>query len=360
MVRAISGIKLQNEGNIHSIPFRLGLVCLVLAFGMSYVQLHFEELGDPFEVLKLVTIQGIPSASGEHDVVVKVTATPVHPVYFALISGRFPGAKAPGIPGFEGAGVVVSVGSAVTKYKAGQRVIFGSPGTFSEYTVIPEDKIIPVDIPDNITDAEAAQWQINPITVYGLLLVTAKIEKDDWVISAAAGSTLGRLLIQVAKFKNINVINLVRRPEQVKQLKDETGAEHVLQYESGDFTDVLAQVHHITGGKGVKYAYDPVSGATSEFLYKTLRPDGELIQYGFLSGTPPEAVKDKSNVRLFQMSSLFPLPNYQEIRNTVLDWIFTKKIVIPVEKVYGFHDWVAALKHSVAPGNRGKVLLGVV
>jgi len=193
-----------------------------------------------------------------------------------------------------------------------------------------------------------------------LLLVTAKIEKGDWIISAAAGSTVGRLLVQIAKFKNINVINLVRRPEQVKQLKDETGAEHVLQYQSGDFTDVLAQVHHITGGKGVKYAYDPVLGATSEFLYKTLRPDGELIIYGYLSGAQSEAVKDKPNVRFFMVPSLFPLPNYQEIQNTVLDWIFTKKIVIPVEKVYGFRDWEAAFKHSVASGNRGKVLLGVV
>jgi len=329
---------------------------------MSYVQLVYRELGNPLDVLKLEKVEGIPTAK-ENEVVVKVTYTPIHPVYNSIIAGKYlpVPSKVPGVPGIEGAGVVASIGSAVTKFKAGQRVILSAPsGVFSEYIVLNEDKVEDVHIPDDVPDAEISQWRINPGTAYGLLQVTTKIGPDDWVVSTAAGSTLGRLLIQIAKIKNITkVINIVRRPEQVQQLKDETGAEFVLQYESGDGAHLHEQIRKITGGKGVKYVFDAIRGDTSSVLYEAIVPEGEHIQYGNLSLTAYDdnKLKDKTNVRFFTLRDLAADPKAKEYFNEFIGWILTKKLVIPVEKVYSVHEWQAAWKHANSPGNHGKVVL---
>lgn len=69
-----------------------------------------------------------------------------------------------------------------------------------------------------MADAVAAQFLINPITIVGMLEVL-QIPEGDWLVQDAAGSVLGRQMIQYAKLKKIKTINIVRRPEQVSALR---------------------------------------------------------------------------------------------------------------------------------------------
>ena len=46
------------------------------------------------------------------------------------------------------------------------------------------------------------------------------------------------------------------------------------------------QVLRITGGKGVRYAIDPVGGQTATEVFRSLGENGRLILYGTLSGEP--------------------------------------------------------------------------
>lgn len=60
--------------------------------------------------------------------------------------------------------------------------------------------------------------QINPVTVIGLLEVTA-VPDDRHLLITAAGSALGRMLIRYAKMQGVKTIGTVRRQEHVDELK---------------------------------------------------------------------------------------------------------------------------------------------
>ena len=45
-----------------------------------------------------------------------------------------------------------------------------------------------------------------------------KVEKGQWLLQTAAGSTLGRIVLQIAKLRGFKTINVVRRKDQVNEL----------------------------------------------------------------------------------------------------------------------------------------------
>lgn len=65
-------------------------------------------------------------------------------------------------------------------------------------------------------------YQINPVTVVGLLEIS-KAQPGDHLLITAAGSTLSRMLISAARAQGIKTIGVVRRAEAVQEVKDSTG-----------------------------------------------------------------------------------------------------------------------------------------
>jgi len=81
---------------------------------------------------------------------------------------------------------------------------------------------------------------VNPLTAIGML-DKAKQYKAQAVIQTAAASQLGRMVVRLAQEDNVPLINIVRREEQVKILKD-LGAEHVLNSSEPDFFEKLQEL----------------------------------------------------------------------------------------------------------------------
>lgn len=160
--------------------------------------------------------------------------------------------KFPYIPGNDVVSRVYKKGSKVTKYEVGQRVIPGvMSGSFTEYMVIKESQII-ATVPDEVDDFTASQFFINGMTAYQLVNGVVKLGKDQWALQTAAASVLGRIAIQICKAKGFNLINIVRREAQVKELKS-LGATHVLVYREDNQENLLKEIKSITDGKGVTY-----------------------------------------------------------------------------------------------------------
>ena len=57
------------------------------------------------------------------------------------------------------------------------------------------------------------------VTAYGFL-ETLKVPQGEYLLQGAAGSTLGRQLIAMAKHRGVKTINVVRRREQAQELLD--------------------------------------------------------------------------------------------------------------------------------------------
>jgi NADPH:quinone reductase-like Zn-dependent oxidoreductase len=184
--------------------------------------------------------------------------------------------------------------------------------------------------------------------------------QGEYVLQAAAGSVLGRLFIQFAKLRGIKTINLVRRKEQIEELKA-IGADEVLCTEDG--TDIVAEIKRITDGKLAWGAIDPVGGKLGITLSQSVRDDGSILLFGALGGMTVEA----STIELlfrnvtytgFWLSTYFKkagkakvieaLNKVFELLATIEPFSGTK---YPLEKIS------EALTESLKPGRGGKVLL---
>jgi NADPH2:quinone reductase len=180
------------------------------------MQIEFREIvqseyGAPEKVLRITSRQLKSEELGPNEVVVKVSARPVHPGDIQILSALPQGGPvvpipegALRIPGFEGTGTIVRLGKnpeAVKRFRVGQRVaFFPAMGSWAEYVVVRYDALLL--IPDEIPDQIAAQTLINTITASVLIKaghnsLKTPITLPVYILQNAAASGVGRLLTKL-------------------------------------------------------------------------------------------------------------------------------------------------------------------
>lgn len=242
----------------------------------------FEQFGEPSQVL---SVRDIPDPEpGPGEVRVRMISSPVNPSDLLVVRGLYgvlP--KLPATPGFEGVGVVDKAGPGLLgRWVEGKRVavINSAGGNWASWAVIPARQARP--IPTDISDEQAATFFVNPATVLALVRHVLKVPKGEWLLQSAAGSTLGKMIIKLGRHDGFKTINIVRRSEAKKELED-LGGDAVISSSEGS---VEEQVGRITGGKGVRYALDPIGGETGSGVFRSLGSGGRMVVYGTLSGDP--------------------------------------------------------------------------
>lgn len=159
-------------------------------------------------------------------------------------------------------------------------------------------------MPESLSEETACQFYVNPLTAAGMLAVLAT-PRGEYILQNAAASVLARQLVQIAHHQGAKVIGLVRKREQVQELKSEgcvcvdsmqlvsaaalppawvptpcaCRADEVVCTED----DWVQQVLDITGGKGAYAAVDAVAGEGTAKMVHAVRHDGTIIIYGMLS-----------------------------------------------------------------------------
>lgn len=321
--------------------------------------LQYEAFGKPIDQVHLVDIPKPTPGAGE--ILVRLTHRSVNPADLLAIQGQYailPGAF-PAIPGSEGSGEVEALGEGVSGYQVGQRVIpLGGGGKWQESIVVPAHQVIPV--PQSVSSQTAAQLVVNPISVYVMLLEELSLKEGDWLVQTAAGSTLGRIVIQMAKIKGIKTVNLVRRREQIEELLA-LGADAVF---STQDDDVLAQILSVTEG-GAAGAIDAVGGETGALVLGSLTTRTKMLSYGLLSGQaiapdPSLLIFKEIALQGFWLSAWFQRQSQEHIGEVLTDLmtLMTQgQIVPPVEAEYDLADYAAAFKHMETQGRKGKILL---
>ncbi len=187
------------------------------------------------------------SGSGERPV---VTAPIPHAAMRAL-SGRV-GTPMPA--GNEGAGIVVAAGSsAAAQALLGKTVAVAGGSMYAQFREV--NVAACLELPDGMTAAEGASSFVNPMTVLGMV-ETMRREHHSALVHTAAASNLGQMLSRLCIEEQIQLVNIVRRPEQEELLRS-AGASHVCNSSSPDFmadlTDALKQT-------GATVAFDAVGG----------------------------------------------------------------------------------------------------
>jgi NADPH:quinone reductase-like Zn-dependent oxidoreductase len=321
--------------------------------------IRFHHFGPPAEVLQLDDLP--EEAPGPGQVRLRLTHRPINPSDLLTISGhygRLP--RLPAVPGLEGVGRVEALGEGVAGWRAGDRAIpLGAGGTWRESVTVAAAQLLPV--PEAVSDETAAQFVVNPVTAWVMLEEELALRPGDWLAQTAAGSALGRLVIQLAQRRGYHTVNFVRRAEQVAELRD-LGADAVF---SSDEADLVARVRALTGGRGVAGALDAVGGETGALALRCLRPGGTLLVYGLLGGEPlpihnGEMLFRGLTVRGFWLSHWFQHTPPQRVQTTLRELMGLMaggQLAPVVEAAYDLADWRAAVAHAERPGRQGKIVL---
>lgn len=222
----------------------------------------------------------------------------------------------PHVPGHEFAGVVHSVGSAVTSLKLGDRVVFpfvcgcgecswcdsgnaqvcldqwqpgfSGQGTYAEYVAIPRADFNAVLLPDSVSFDVAASLGCRFATSYRAIEYVAQLKPGETVAIFGCGG-IGLAAVMIAAAAGAEVIAVDVNPLAL-QLASQVGAHHVLNVNDGD---VVSRIQELVPD-GVDASVDALGSIeTSRTAVESLRVQGRHVQIGLLL---PAKIGDKATV----------------------------------------------------------------
>ncbi len=176
----------------------------------------------------------------------------------------------------------------------GRRVYFFSPrmphGSMAEYTVVPENRTIPLD--DRLDTVKAAAMGNPGIATWGALLGRAHLVAGETVLVNGATGTAGQQAVQVAKYLGARrVLATGRNPQALEDLRA-LGADETISLlgTAEELTERFRAVLHAEGG--VQVVLDYLWGPSAEALLRAASGHGgaegeprfRFVQVGSISG----------------------------------------------------------------------------
>jgi len=189
------------------------------------------------------------TSSGEGST--RVLTAPVSPQGMAGMKARI-GQPLP--VGNEGAGTVVAAGdSPEAQGLVGKTVAVMGGGMYAQYRCIPAAMCLP--LLEGHTARDGASSFVNPLTALSMVEVM-KGEGHKALVHTAAASNLGQMLNLICQADGVDLVNIVRRPEQAQLLRD-LGAKYICDSSSDSFMADLTEAVHATGAT---LAFDATGG----------------------------------------------------------------------------------------------------
>jgi len=233
--------------------------------------------------LDLLLVEVDIPTPGENEVVVRIEAAPINPSDLGVLfgpadisaattsgSGKNTVLTAP-IPaklmprlaaragkalaaGNEGAGTVISAGSAdAAQALMGKTVALFGGAMYQQYRCLPVAMCLALG--EGVTARDGASSFVNPMTALSMV-ETMRMEGHKALVHTAAASNLGQMLHKVCHSEGVDLINIVRKSEQVDILKA-IGAKYVINSGADSFRDDLTDALAETGAT---IAFDATGG----------------------------------------------------------------------------------------------------
>ncbi|WP_426701058.1 zinc-binding alcohol dehydrogenase family protein [Rhodanobacter sp. Col0626] len=190
-------------------------------------------IDDPQSLLDVELARPVP---GEHDLLVRVEAVSVNPVDTKIRSPKPAVETQPKVLGYDAAGTVEAVGTAVTGFSPGEAVYYAGdvtrPGSNAEYQLV--DARLVGHAPASIDAADAAALPLTALTAWELLFQRMPFDNEHGgegksllIIGGAGG--VGSIAIQLARRAGFTVIATASRNETIDWCRT-LGAQHVINH----------------------------------------------------------------------------------------------------------------------------------
>ena len=299
---------------------------------------------------------------GEGDVLIRVRAAGAGPDVWHIMTGKpymarpmlgFGKPKVP-IRGWDVAGVVEAVGSAVTGFAPGDEVMGEAQrGSFAELTVAPADKL--VRKPSRISFEQAAAVPVSGVTAIQTLRGKANVQPGQSVLVIGAGGGVGTFSVQIAKAFGAHVTGVASTSKL--DLVRSIGADEVIDYTREDFTD---------GSRTWDVIVDTAGRRPLRTVRRALAPQGTLVIVGGDGGGNWTGGFFKGILRgpilsLFvgqRLGGITARTTKQDLE-AVADLIEAGKVTPVVDRTYDLVDAADAVRYLADGHPAGKIVVTV-
>jgi NADPH2:quinone reductase len=310
------------------------------------------------EVLRL-TERPVPRPA-QDEVLVRVAAAGVNrPDVLQRMGAYPPPPGASDIPGLEIAGTVVAGGPGA-EMMIGRRVCgLVAGGGYAQYCVAPMGTCLPV--PEVLKMAEAAAMPETLFTVWVNLFERGFAADGDTVLVHGGTSGIGTMAIRLGRLFGLDVIVTCGSEAKCEAARS-TGATHAINYRDKDF---VAEVHSLTGGKGVDVVLDMVGGDYLPRNLACLADEGRHVSIAFQRGpTAQIPIVEIMRRRLTLTGSTLRARDVQfktmvadELAKTVWPYVEGNRLKPVMDQLFPLAEAAAAHRRMESGEHIGKIVL---
>ena len=299
---------------------------------------------------------------GAGEVVISVKAASVNFPDVLIIQNKYQfKPPLPFSPGSELAGVVKQVGSGVSTFRPGDRVMaFTTYGAFAEEVKTEANRLLP--LPDKMDFVTGAAFVLTYGTSDHALRDRAALKAGETLLVLGAAGGVGLAAIEIGKALGAKVIACASSQEKLA-VCHEHGADSGINYAAEDLRE---RIKALTEGRGIDVVYDAVGGSYTEPAFRSLAWRGRLLVVGFAAGEIP---KLPLNLALLKGASLvgvfwgdFTRREPRQFADSVRqlgEWYRQGKLRPHVSRTFPLEKAAEALKLMAARQVKGKVVLTV-
>ncbi|KAF2663397.1 GroES-like protein [Microthyrium microscopicum] len=311
---------------------------------------------------------------GQHDVLVKIHAASLNARDIQILANKYMwGVTTPVVPLTDCAGQVLSIGSSVTRFKAGDRCastfhskwISGNmkslaqvsqvgahtDGVLRHYAVFNEEEL--VKIPSHLSYEEASTLPCAAVTAWNALFGGSTPCKPGDVVLTQGSGGVSLFANQFARAAGAKVIATTGELGGEREaVLEELGATTVLSYRDSDWG---IKAKEATGGRGVDIVVE-VSGA-GEQSAKAIRLGAQIIVIGGSSGSGPSMFDMRSTMGEVRRITVGSRDMFEDM-NRAIDVNGIKPVLDP--KIWGFNEVKKAYEYAETGNHKGKVVIRIV
>ncbi len=309
-------------------------------------------------------------ACGAHDIRVRLHASSLNYHDYIVVLGGIPTPDGR-IPMSDGAGDVTEIGSAVTDFAIGDRVVstffprwLSGPPELAALADVPgdrndgyaRDEVVAAataftHAPTGYSHAEAATLTCAALTAWRALFVEATLQPGETVLVQGTGG-VSIFALQFAKAAGATVIATSSSQAKLDRLAA-MGADHLINYREDERWGATAR--KLTGGRGVDHVVEIGGAGTLTQSIAATRLSGSIALIGVLAGfagNVPTAAIMGGNVRI---SGLTVGSRAQQI--AMVRAINANGIRPVIDRSFALEDIADAFRHQASGAHFGKIAL---
>jgi NADPH2:quinone reductase len=308
-----------------------------------------------------LTLADIPDPAPQAgEAVVRIEAAALNFFDTLIIANKYQTKpQLPFSPAAEFAGTIESLGTGVTDFSVGDRVVACSGyGAARERIAISAGKLIKV--PDGLDADRAAGICVTYGTTLHALKDRAKLKEGETLAVLGASGGVGLAAVELGKLMRARVIACASSAEKIAFARKH-GADDSIDYSGEDLKEALRR---LTVGRGVDVVYDPVGGAHAVSALRSIAWQGRFLVIGFAAG---EITKLPLNLVLLKGCDVLGVfwgswierepAGHRANTEQLLAWCAEGKLSSHVHAVYPLAEGATALKAIASRKVMGKIIL---